>query len=201
MIMLNFPLSERELEENYDSFMPVIDELSLQRRNKIWEIWPEFVRSAGTWECLKRIHVVMFGGLFEFAGLIRTKNISKGGFRFANALFLEKIIPVIETMPQKNFHDITEKYIEMNIAHPFREGNGRVMRLWLDAILERELNTRINWSNISRNDYLSAMQRSPVNSLELEVLLTNNMLTAEELHDKVTFMASLNASYSYEKFS
>ncbi|MBQ3395242.1 MAG: Fic family protein [Synergistaceae bacterium] len=199
--MIHFPVSERELEENYDAIMPVIDELSLQRRNIIWGTWPEFVKSAGTWECLKRIHAVMFEGLFEFAGMIRKKNILKGGFRFANALFLEKIIPVIEDMPQKNFHDITEKYIEMNIAHPFREGNGRVMRLWLDAILERELDTRINWSGISRNDYLSAMQRSPVNSLELEVLLTHNMLKHEELSDEIIFMASLNASYSYEKFS
>ena len=193
---MHFPVSEHEL-----AIMPVIDDLSLQRRNIIWDAWPEFVKTAGTWECLKKIHVVMFGGLFEFAGMIRKKNISKGGFRFANALFLEKIIPVIEDMPQKNFHDITEKYIEMNIAHPFREGNGRVMRLWFDAILERELDTRINWSGISRNDYLSAMQRSPVNSLELEVLLTNNMLAPHELSDKNIFMASLNASYGYEKFS
>ena len=198
---MNIPVGERELEENYDEVMTVIDELSLQRRNIIWNTWPEFVRYAGTWKCMKRIHVVMFGGLFDFAGMIRTKNISKGGFRFANALFLEKIIPVIESMPQKKFHDIIEKYIEINIAHPFREGNGRVMRLWLDAILERELSTRINWSNISRNDYLSAMQRSPVNSLELEVLLTKNMLAPHELSDKVKFMASLNASYGYEKFS
>ena len=199
--MMNLPVSERELDENYDEIMPVIDELSFQRRNEIFETWPEFVKSAGTWECLKRIHVVMFEGLFEFAGLIRTKNISKGGFRFANSLFLEKIIPVIESMPQKNFHDITEKYIEMNIAHAFREGNGRVMRLWLDAILEHELSTRINWSGISRNDYLSAMQRSPVNSLELEVILTRNMLPPEKLSDKAAFMASLKSSYSYEKFS
>ena len=198
---MNLPVSEAELEENYDEVMSVIDELSLQRRNIIWDAWPEFVKSAGTWECLKKIHVVMFGELFDFAGMLRTKNISKGGFRFANALFLEKIIPVIEDMPQKNFHYITEKYIEMNIAHPFREGNGRVMRLWLDAILERELSTRINWSNISRNDYLSAMQRSPVNSLELEVLLTKNMLAPHELSDEVKFMASLKASYGYEKFS
>ncbi len=198
---MNFPVSEHMLEENYDEIMPLIDELSWQSRNRIWDTCPEFVKSAGTWECLKKIHVLMFEGLFEFSGMLRTKNISKRGCRFANALFLEKIIPVIEDMPQKNFHDIIEKYIEMNIAHPFREGNGRVMRLWLDAILERELDTRINWSNISRNDYLSAMQRSPVNSLELEVLLTHNMLAPHELSDEVKFMASLNASYGYEKFS
>ena len=199
--MMNLPVSERVLEENYDVIMPLIDELSLQRRNIIWNSWHEFVKYAGTWECLKKIHVVMFEGLLKFAGMIRTKNISKGGFRFANALFLEKIIPLIENMPQKNFHDITEKYIEMNIAHPFIEGNGRVMRLWLDAILEHELSTRINWSNISRNDYLSAMHRSPVNSLELEVLFTNNMLAPHELSDEIIFMASLSASYGYEKFS
>ncbi|MBQ7155107.1 MAG: Fic family protein [Synergistaceae bacterium] len=185
-------------EANYDEVIPEIDRLSLDRRAEIWEAWPEFVANAGTWECLRRLHEVMFGGLFEFAGKIRTQNISKGGFRFANALFLNDILPIISRMPQSNFGEIVEKYVEMNIAHPFREGNGRVMRLWLDAILERQLATRINWSGITRSDYMSAMQRSPVNSLELETLLRGAMLKPEELGDKDIFIASLTASYRYE---
>ena len=193
-----FPVSERELEENYDVIMSEIDKLSLQRRNQVWDAWPEFVKLAGSWECLKRLHVMLFNGLFDFAGKIRTKNIAKGGFRFANAVFLQANIPIVEKMPQTNFHEILEKYIEMNILHPFREGNGRIMRLWLDAMLERELHTRINWAEISRDDYMTAMQRSPVKSLELEVLLRDAMLKTEELGDKVIFMSGLTASYGYE---
>lgn len=180
--------------------MAEIDRLSLERVNLIWDSWPEFVGIAGTWECLRRIHAELFGGLFEFAGTIRNVNISKGGFRFANSLFLGKILPVISDMPQKNFDDIIAKYIEMNIAHPFREGNGRAMRLWLDSILERELNTRVDWRKIGREEYMSAMQRSPVNPLELSVLLKGSMLKGNELSDKVIFAKGLAVSYSYERF-
>ena len=197
---MNFPVNEAELERGYTEIMPEIDRLSLKRVSHIWESWPDFVRIAGTWECLRKIHAVIFGGLFTFAGKIRTVNISKGGFRFANAIFLDKILPVISDMPQNNFADILAKYTEMNIAHPFREGNGRAMRLWLDAVLEREMNTRIDWRKISREEYMSAMQRSPVNTLELETLLTRAMLDAQDLGDKVIFMAGVAVSYSYEKF-
>ena len=195
---MNLPVNESEFAENYDVVMPEIDRLSLDRRGKIWEAWQDFVKIAGTWECLRDFHVMLFGGLFSFAGKIRTQNISKGGFRFANTLFLDKILPVISEMPQRNFDEILAKYIEMNIAHPFREGNGRVLRLWLDAVLERELNTRIYWAKIGREVYMSAMQRSPVNALELEVLLRKNMLPAEDLYSKDIFMAGLSASYKYE---
>ena len=195
---MNLPVNESELTENYDVLMPEIDRLSLDRRGKIWEAWPDFVKIAGTWECLRDFHVMLFGGLFSFAGKIRTQNISKGGFRFANTLFLDKILPVISEMPQRNFDEILAKYIEMNIAHPFREGNGRVLRLWLDALLERVLKTRIYWSGTGREAYMSAMQRSPVNPLELEVLLRKNMLPAEDLAGKDIFMACLSASYKYE---
>ena len=197
-MMIKLPVDESELAENYDVLMPEIDRLSLDRRGKIWEAWQDFVKIAGTWECLRDFHVMLFGGLFSFAGKIRTQNISKGGFRFANALFLDKILPVISEMPQRNFDEILAKYIEMNIAHPFREGNGRVLRLWLDAVLERELNTRVCWANIGREVYMSAMQRSPVNALELEVLLQKNMLPAKDLASKDIFMAGLSASYKYE---
>ena len=195
---MNLPVNESEFAENYDVVMPEIDRLSLDRRGKIWEAWQDFVKIAGTWECLRDFHVMLFGGLFSFAGKIRTQNISKGGFRFANALFLDKILPVISEMPQRNFDEILAKYIEMNIAHPFREGNGRVLRLWLDAVLERELNTRIYWAKIGREVYMSAMQRSPVNALELEVILRKNMLPAEDLASKDIFMSGLSASYKYE---
>ena len=197
---MKFPVNERELERNYDVIMPEIDRLSLERVNHVWESWPDFVRQAGSWECLRDIHMMIFGGLFTFAGKIRTVNISKGGFRFANAIFLDKILPVISDMPQKTFDDILAKYIEMNIAHPFIEGNGRAMRLWLDAIFEREMNTRIDWRGIRKGDYLSAMQRSPVNVLELATLLKGSMLKPQELADRAIFLSGLNASYSYERF-
>lgn len=197
---MNFQIDEKELESRYGIVMPEIDGLSLERMSRVWESWPEFVRTAGTWECLRKIHAEIFGGLFTFAGMIRTVNISKGGFRFANSLFLEKILPVISDMSQKNFDDILAKYIEMNIAHPFREGNGRAMRLWLDAMLEREMTTRIDWRKIARDEYMSAVQRSPVNSLELEKLLRGAMMSRNELGDKAIFSEGLAVSYSYEKF-
>ena len=196
--MVKFPVSEAELAKNYDEVMLEVDRLSLERRAEIWRAWPEFVKSAGSWECLRKIHVVLFGGLFSFAGELRTQNISKGGFRFANALFLSNIVPIITEMPQSDFGEILTKYVEMNIAHPFREGNGRALRLWLDAILEREIGTRVDWRNITRDDYLSAMQRSPVNPLELATLLRSSMLTAEALGNKDIFLAGLSASYKYE---
>ncbi len=197
---MNFPVNEQELERDYAVIMPEIDRLSLERVRQVWESWPDFVSIAGTWECLRKIHAEIFGGLFTFSGEIRTVNISKGGFRFANSLFLGKILPVISDMPQKSFADILAKYTEMNIAHPFREGNGRAMRLWLDAILEREMNTRIDWRKISREEYISAMQRSPVNTLELEILLKGAMMNPEDLRDNAIFTAGVIASYSYEKF-
>ena len=141
---------------------------------------------------------MLFGGLLDFAGRIRTHNISKGGFRFANALFLSNIVPIIAEMPQSDFEEILTKYVEMNIAHPFREGNGRALRLWLDAMLEGETGTRTDWRRISRDEYLSAMQRSPVNPLELATLLRSSMLPAEALGDRDIFLAGLSASYKYE---
>ena len=175
-----------------------IDRLALERRAEVWRVWPEFVRNAGSWECLRRLHVVMFEGLFTFAGEIRTHNISKGGFRFANVLFLDKILPVIAGMPQSSFEEIVAKYVEMNIAHPFSEGNGRVTRLWLDAMLEREMHTRIDWTQIRRDDYMEAMRRSLVNSTELEVMLKRSMLAESEVASEDVFMAGLSASYKYE---
>ena len=194
----SLPVSEQDLERNYQVIMSEIDSLSLQRVPDVIKHWPEFVESAGSWECLRDLHVMLFGGLFTFAGEFRTRNISKGGFRFANCMFLESNVPLIAAMSQKTFDEILAKYIEMNIAHPFREGNGRAMRLWLDATLERELDTRINWQKISSEEYLSAMSRSPVNSLELAVLLKSSFIDSDSLSDNAFFMSCVSASYSYE---
>ena len=194
-----FPVSELELEADYAAIMPEVDRLSLERRDEVWQRWPAFRETAGTWECLKAIHIALFGGLLDFAGEIRTKNLTKDGFRFANAMFLPGNLPLIERMPQGTFDGILEKYVEMNIAHPFREGNGRAMRLWLDAMLEKELNTRVGWEAISRGEYLSAMARSPVNVLELSLLLKGALLPPEKLSDKVVFLAGLSVSYGYER--
>lgn len=194
----SFPLSEQDLERSYQAVMSQIDSLSLARVPGVIKHWPEFVESAGSWECLRDLHVMLFGGLFTFVGEFRTRNISKGSFGFANCMFLESNVPLIAAMSQKTFDEILAKYIEMNIAHPFREGNGRAMRLWLDSMLERELNTRINWQKISREEYLSAMSRSPVNSLELAVLLKSSFIDSDSLSDNAFFMSCVSASYSYE---
>ena len=196
---MNFPVSEKELERNYQAVMSEIDSLSLERVAEVRRRWPSFVECAGSWECLRELHVVLFGGLFDFAGKFRTCNISKGGFRFANWIFLESNVPLIAAMSQGNFDEILTKYVEMNIAHPFREGNGRAMRLWLDAMLERELATRVNWQKISRDDYLSAMSRSPVNSLELAVLLKGAFIEGDLMGDDLLFMSCVSASYGYER--
>lgn len=195
---MNFPVSEKDLERAYNSVMNEIDLLSTQRIPIVLQHWPKFLESAGSWECLRELHIMLFGGFFSFAGKLRTRNISKGGFRFTNCMFLESNIPLIAAMSQNTFDEILAKYIEMNIAHPFREGSGRAMRLWLDAMLERELDTRINWQKISSEDYLSAMSRSPVNSLELAVLLKSSFIASDSLSDNAFLMSCVSASYSYE---
>ena len=124
---------------------------------------------------LKQIHHYLFDGLYDFAGKIRTVNISKGGFRFANTLYLTEILIKIEQMPQHTFEEIIAKYVEMNIAHPFMEGNGRTMRIWLDLILKKSLKKVVNWQFVSKELYLQAMERSPINDLELRTLLINNL--------------------------
>lgn len=178
--------------------MTEIDSLSLARVPGVIRCWPSFVDRAGSWGCLRELHVALFGGLFDFAGKLRTCNISKGGFRFANWIFLESNVPLICAMSQGSFDEILAKYVEMNIAHPFREGNGRAMRLWLDCMLERELGRRVDWRRISRGDYLSAMSRSPVNCLELSVLLQGSFVEGNLMGDDLLFLSCVSASYSYE---
>ena len=151
----------------------------------------------GTAEGLQQIHAYLFGGLYNFAGQIRQKNISKGGFQFAVSRFLGEALKQIETMPESTFDEIVNKYVEMNIAHPFMEGNGRSTRIWLDLILKKQLKKCVDWSKISKREYLNAMKLSPTNSSVLKILL-NNALTIK-INDREIFMKGIDYSYYYEE--
>ena len=178
--------------------MKQIDEKSLQKAFQLLESGDIARREIGTTKGLQQIHKYIFGGLYDFAGKIRDKNISKGGFRFANALYLNEILPKIEQMPENTFEEIIAKYVEMNIAHPFMEGNGRTMRIWLDLILKKHLNKVINWQFVDKTLYLQAMERSPINDLEIRFLLKEN-LTSETENREIIFK-SIEQSYYYEGY-
>lgn len=154
---------------------------------------------AGTFDSLKKIHKVLFEDIYEFAGQLRTVNLAKGNFRFAPVLYLQSAIEQIETMPQSNFNEIIEKYVEMNIAHPFREGNGRSMRIWLDCILKKQIGKVIDWSKVEKEDYLLAMERSPVRDIEIKYLLQNAL--TDEVHSREIFMKGIDYSYYYEGYT
>jgi cell filamentation protein len=151
----------------------------------------------GTAKGLQQIHAYIFGGLYDFAGQIRQKNISKGGFQFAVAHFLGGTLRQIEQMPENTFEEIVDKYVEMNIAHPFMEGNGRSTRIWLDLILKNRLKKCVDWSKINKNDYLSAMVKSAMNSTELKGLLKNAL--TDEINSREMFMKGIDYSYYYEE--
>ena len=153
---------------------------------------------AGTFASLAAIHEYLFGDVYEFAGKIRSVNIAKGGFRFASALYLEEALRRVELMPQSNFDEIIEKYVEMNIAHPFMEGNGRSMRIWLGQILRKELKKNVDWSRVGKEDYLLAMERSPIKDVEIKALLKAAL--TDEINDAETYMKGVDASYSYEGY-
>ena len=178
--------------------MKQIDEKSLQKAFQLFESGDIERMEIGTTKGLQQIHKYIFGGLYDFAGKIRDKNISKGGFRFANALYINEILPKIEQMPENTFEEIIAKYVEMNIAHPFMEGNGRTMRIWLDLILKKRLNKVINWQFVEKNLYLQAMERSPINDLEIRFLLKEN-LTSETENREIIFKG-IEQSYYYEGY-
>lgn len=150
----------------------------------------------GTFAGLCRIHKALFGKIYDFAGKMRDLNIAKGGFRFAPLMYLPAALKNIDKMPQKTFDEIVEKYVEMNIAHPFREGNGRAMRIWLDLIFKKELKKIVDWNKIDKNDYLAAMERSPLKDTEIKHLL-KGALTGK-INDRGIFMKGIDASYYYE---
>ena len=151
----------------------------------------------GTTKGLQQIHAYLFGGLYNFAGQIRQKNISKGGFQFALAEYLDNTLKQIEQMPEENFDQITDKYVEMNVAHPFMEGNGRTTRIWLDLILKKQLKKCVDWSKIDKNDYLKAMAQSPTDSTEIKKLLKKAL--TDKINSREIFMKGIDYSYYYEE--
>lgn len=152
----------------------------------------------GTFAGLAMIHKYLFEDIYEFSGQMRTVNIAKGNFRFAPVMYLRPALESIDQMPQSTFDEIIEKYVEMNVAHPFREGNGRSTRIWLDCILKKKLHQVVDWSRVDKSDYLMAMERSPVKDLEIKVLL-HKALT-EQINDRQVYMKGIDASYHYEGY-
>ncbi len=152
----------------------------------------------GTFETLKQIHKYLFEEIYEFAGELRKVNIAKGNFRFTPLAYLEEAIKNIEKMPQSTYEEIIEKYVEMNIAHPFREGNGRSSRIWLDLILKKELNLVVDWSKVDKTDYLLAMERSPIKYIEIKELLKQSL--TDKVNDREVYMKGIDNSYLYEGY-
>ncbi len=154
---------------------------------------------AGTFDTLCRIHAHLFSDIYDFAGKVRTVNMAKGNFRFAPLMYLGAALESIEKMPQSSFDEIVEKYVEMNIAHPFREGNGRATRIWLDHIFKTQLGMVVDWSLVGKEDYLLAMERSPVRDIEIKYLLKNAL--TDKVADRQTFMKGVDHSYEYEGYA
>lgn len=153
---------------------------------------------SGTWTTLQKIHTILFQDIYDFAGTLRTVNIAKGNFRFVPVMYLAEAVKTIEDMPQSTFDEIIEKYVEMNVAHPFRESNGRSMRLWLDHMLCTELLKTIDWSQVDKEQYLSAMERSPVNDLEIKTVLAKALTS--DINNRELFMKGLDHSYYFEGY-
>ena len=154
---------------------------------------------AGTFASLAKIHQFLFDELYDFAGQVRDVNIAKGNFRFAPVIYLQAALENIDKMPQKSFDEIIAKYVEMNVAHPFREGNGRSARIWLDLMLKKELNFVVDWSKVNKEDYLLAMERSPIKDLEIKHLLKGAL--TDKVNDREIYMKGIDHSYSYEGYS
>jgi len=173
------------------------DEISKERAKKLFGSREIESFEVGTTRGLQQIDEYLFDGLYDFAGQIRGKDISKGGFRFASHLYLEESLKKIDILPESTFEQIVAKYVEMNIAHPFMEGNGRSMRIWLDLILKKNLKQCIDWAKIDKANFLNAMQRSPVNDLEIRELLRSAL--TDKIDDREVFMKGIEQSYYYEE--
>lgn len=175
------------------------EKISKKKALQLFELGLLDKMEAGTFEALSAIHKYLFDEIYDFAGQIRNVNIAKGNFRFAPLMYLNVAIENIEKMPQSNFDEIIAKYVEMNIAHPFREGNGRSTRIWLDLILKTELGKVVDWSKVDKEDYLLAMERSPIKDVEIKVLLKEAL--TDKINDRDVYMKGIDASYSYEGFN
>ena len=153
----------------------------------------------GTFKGLADIHHYLFSDVYDFAGKVRDVNLAKGNFRFVPVIYLEDALNKIDNMPQDNLNNIIKKYIEMNVAHPFREGNGRSTRIWLDMILKKEIGKVVDWSKVDKEDYLSAMERSPIKDIEINLLLFNAL--TDKINDRIVYMKGIDSSYKYEGYS
>ena len=174
------------------------EKLSKQRALELFETGALDRLEAGTFAALASIHRALFSDIYDFAGEKRTVNIAKGNFRFASVMYLDAALENIERMPQSTFDEIVEKYVEMNVAHPFREGNGRSMRLWLDGMLKKALGQVVDWSRVDKEDYLQAMERSPVKDVEIKALLKAAL--TDQVNDRAVYMKGIDASYHYEGY-
>lgn len=175
------------------------ERISKIRAKKMFETGYLNTLEPGTFETLKKIHKFLFEEIYEFAGDLRKVNIAKENFRFTPLVYLEESIKNIEKMPQSTYEEIIEKYVEMNIAHPFREGNGRSTRIWLDLILKKELNLVVDWSSVDKTDYLLAMERSPIKDIEIKELLKQSL--TNKINDREVYMKGIDNSYLYEGYS
>ena len=174
------------------------EKISKARAKKMFETGYLDTLEPGTFETLKMIHKYLFEEIYEFAGQLRKVNIAKGNFRFTPLTYLEEAIKNIEKMPQSTYEEIIEKYVEMNIAHPFREGNGRSTRIWLDLILKKELNLVVDWRKVDKTDYLLAMERSPIKDLEIKEVLKQGL--TDKINDREVYMKGIDNSYLYEGY-
>jgi cell filamentation protein len=177
----------------------VEEKISKQKARQLFDTGDIDQVNVGTFAGLAFIHAYLFDEIYEFAGKMREVNIAKGNFRFAPVMYLAHSLKYIDTMPQSNFDEIIEKYVEMNIAHPFREGNGRATRIWLDLILKKEIRQVIDWNKVDKDEYLSAMERSPVKDIEIKVLLKGAL--TDQINDRALFMKGIDVSYYYEGYS